>query len=80
MTEFIGENYLGGDAYSLSSGRNPTQSLRKQIGPEHLAGSRLTARLPIIETGMALGLCGGACRARQRARPSRPRGNRSSQI
>ena len=38
MTKFIGENYLGGDAYSLSSDRNPMQSLRKQIGAEHLAG------------------------------------------
>lgn len=29
---------MGGDAYSLSSDRNPMQSLRKQIGAEHLAG------------------------------------------
>lgn len=46
---------MGGDVYSLSSDRNPTQSLRKQIGPAQLAGSRLTARRPIIETGMASG-------------------------
>jgi len=38
MTEFIGENYLGGDAYSLSSDRNPMQSLPQADRRRALAG------------------------------------------